>query len=178
MFRATHGVNPNASVAAARVCFCPAFLPLHWLVSFFSKKGHGAVKANIALSFFPFQSAGGRLSYLGCLAMLSVSVPSRMLRICWKVSDCIAPLDYGVLAVHRRWNMMILQFERKRIPPNGAQGVGGGYLAFNSKGGMEIPCCCCGYHENSWAPRFVVFEVDLLQNAVWHSHYGHLHELV
>lgn len=49
---------------------------------FFSKKGHGAVKGNVALSFFPFQSSGGRLSYLGCLAMLSASVPSCMLRIC------------------------------------------------------------------------------------------------
>lgn len=48
----------------------------------FSKKGHGAVKGNVALSFFPFQSSGGRLSYLGCLAMLSASVPSLMLRIC------------------------------------------------------------------------------------------------
>lgn len=24
---------------------------------------------------------------------------------------------------------------------------------------MEIPCCCCGYHENSWAPRFLVLKL-------------------
>lgn len=125
MFKATRGIDPNLSVAAARVCFCPPFPPLHQLASFFSKKGHGAVKGNVALSFFPFQASRGRQSYLGCLAMLSASVPSRMLRICWKVSDCTAPLDYGVLAVHRHWDMMILRFERKRIPPNGAQRVGG-----------------------------------------------------
>lgn len=83
------------------------------------------MKGNVAISFFPFQSSGGRLSYLGCLAMLIASVPSRMLRICWKVSDCTAPLDYGVLAVLRRWDMMILRFERKRIPSYGARGVGG-----------------------------------------------------
>lgn len=123
MFNATHCVYLNA-----RVCFCPAFPCLCWLSffsSFFSKKGHGAVKGNVALSFFPFQSSGGRLSYLGCLAMLSASVPSCMLRICWKVSDCTAPLDYGVLAVLRRSDMMILRFERKRIPSYRARGVGG-----------------------------------------------------
>ncbi len=158
------------------VFFVQPFCLLHWLVSFFQKRPRRCESQHCTF-ILPFQSAGGRLSYLGCLACWACLYP-RMLRICWKVSDCIAPLDYGVLAVHRRWNMMILQFECKRIPPNGAQGVGGGYLAFNSKGAMEIPCCCCGYHENSWAPRFLVFKFDLQQNTVWHSHYGHLHELV
>lgn len=91
------GLMQHIASIRMHVCvFVQPFLLSAGRPRFFSKIGHGAVKGNVALSFFPFQSSGGRLSYLGCLAM-SASVPSCMLRICWKVSDCTAPLDYGVV---------------------------------------------------------------------------------
>lgn len=111
-------INVLKAAAPHVRAFLFSFPLSYWLAGLFlfPKKGHGFENGNVALSFLPFQSYGARLGYLGCLAMLSSPVPSRALRICRKVSDCTAPLDYGVLAVLRLLDMMILRFERKSIP--------------------------------------------------------------